>query len=99
MNLLRKSKVFMALLATSLSGCASYLNNNDSVTLGVGNAPQTNLAVHTIDPFPPKAGNTNIKVAASKTEDALERYNTPGDPAVVGDEPASSGLPIQTSAN
>ena len=35
--------------------------NRDSVTLGVGNAPQANIGIHTIDPFPPEAWDTDIR--------------------------------------
>ena len=41
-------------------GCADYLANRDSVTLGVGNATQANIGIHTIDPFPPEAWDTDI---------------------------------------
>lgn len=85
MNSLVKSKKIAVLVAPILlAGCAQYLNHNDSVTLGAGNAPQANLGVHTIEPFPPRAGDTNIKISGKKTEDALDRYNQPGDPSVVG---------------
>ena len=52
----------LALLAVCLpaGGCADYLNNRDSVTLGVGNAMLANQGIHTIDPFPPDAHNTDI---------------------------------------
>ncbi|MGR3686883.1 MAG: hypothetical protein ACU0D5_11655 [Paracoccaceae bacterium] len=51
-----------AILASSLSGCADYMNHRDSVTLGAGNAPEANTAIHTINPFPPGASNTTIVV-------------------------------------
>jgi len=53
----------VAALGASLllvGGCADYLANRDSVTLGLGNAPQANIGIHTIDPFPPEAWNTDI---------------------------------------
>lgn len=43
-----------------LGGCADYLSNRDSVTLGVGNAVEANVGIHTIDPFPPEAADTDI---------------------------------------
>jgi hypothetical protein len=58
------SKSLMAgvLLLGSLAGCADYLNHRDSVTFGVGSAPEANTAIHTIDPFPSAAANTTIIV-------------------------------------
>ena len=49
-----------AVLAMSLSGCADYMNHRDSVTLGAGNAMEGNIGLHTIDPFPEVANNTDI---------------------------------------
>lgn len=63
MRLSRRNKLLAcAILAISLSGCADYMNHRDSVTLGAGNAPEGNTAIHTINPFPPGASNTSIIV-------------------------------------
>ena len=51
-------------LIISLSGCnasADYLNHRDTITLAAGNAKNWNLAVHTIDPWPPHAEDTSIE--------------------------------------
>ena len=51
----------MALAACLLTaGCANYMTNRDAVTLGVGNAMEANVGIHTIDPFPREAWNTDI---------------------------------------
>ena len=95
MNLQEKSKATLAILIVLfVSGCADYQNHNDSVTLGVGNAPEANLAIHTIKPFPEVAGKTDINVSGKTTENALDRYEQPGDPAVVGDRAATVSIPI-----
>lgn len=61
-----KSKAFTAVLALlAVSACAEYQNHRDTVTLGAGNAGEANLAIQTVNPFPPNAGQTQI--------------NTPGD--------------------
>lgn len=84
MHLLSKSKLLILMsLFMVCGGCADYLNHHDNVTLGVGHAPLNNIAVHTIDPFPPEAANTEIKIDAGKTRDALDRYSEPSDPSVV----------------
>ena len=44
----------------ALGGCADYLANRDSVTLGVGNAMEANVGIHTADPFPREAWRTDI---------------------------------------
>lgn len=63
MRLSKRNKTLACLiLASGLSGCADYMNHRDTVTLGAGNAPEANTAIHTINPFPPAASNTTIIV-------------------------------------
>ena len=66
-----------------LAGCADYMNNRDSITLGAGNATEANRGIHTVKPFPANAHDTRINVEAEKTEQARQRYLTPCDPDVV----------------
>ena len=47
-------------MAGGLAGCADYMNHRDSVTLGAGNAVEGNIGLHTIDPFPADAYDTDI---------------------------------------
>lgn len=57
----RNSRILLALMfAGGLSGCADYMNHRDSVTLGAGNALEGNIGLHTIDPFPADASDTDI---------------------------------------
>ncbi|MBC7132077.1 MAG: hypothetical protein H5U16_03100 [Roseovarius sp.] len=61
MPLLPRNKYLALVLALAvLSGCADYMTRRDPVTLGAGNAPEGNTAVHTVNPFPPKASNPVI---------------------------------------
>jgi hypothetical protein len=46
----------------------------DTVTLSAGNAPRTNEAIHTIDPVPPNAFNTQIPADGQRMAGAVERY-------------------------
>ncbi len=86
---MRSRNSLIALVAGSslLTGCADYLNNRDSVTLGAGNAVQANLGIHTINPFPASANNTNIDVDSQKVQQAYGRYIAPGDDDVVQGSP------------
>lgn len=70
-------------MVAALSGCADYMNHRDSITLGAGNAPEANIGIHTVDPFPPQAENTDIRVDRTKVNQAYERYIAPCDPDVV----------------
>lgn len=54
----RTAAAVLALLA--VSACADYQNHRDTVTLGAGNAVEANLAIQTVNPYPPNAGDTQI---------------------------------------
>ena len=72
---------FGALLLLA-GGCADYMANRDSVTLGLGSAPQANIGIHTIDPFPPEAWETGIKTDGRSVAQAQRIYSgTAGIPA------------------
>ncbi len=57
-----------------VGGCADYMANRDSVTLGVGNAMLANQGIHTIDPFPPEAWETDIKTDGRAVARAQRLY-------------------------
>jgi hypothetical protein len=68
-------------LAIGLSGCnatADYLNRRDTVTLAAGNAKNWNLAVQTIDPWPPHAEDTSIEHSGKRIAAVVRDYQ--GDP-------------------
>src|SRR5688572_11611648 len=58
----------------ALTGCADYMANRDSVTLGVGNAMLANAAIHSVAAFPPNAHDTTIYTSGSRVQGAMERY-------------------------
>lgn len=62
-----RSKAFVAVLALiTLSACADYQNHRDTVTLGAGDAPEANLAIQTVNPFPPSSGQTQVDVPGNR---------------------------------
>jgi hypothetical protein len=63
------------LLGPALSGCADYMNHRDSVTLAAGNAPEANIAIQTVNPFPPEAWNTKIIADGHPVAKAQAAYN------------------------
>ncbi|WP_421980298.1 hypothetical protein [Roseibium sp.] len=77
-----------------LGGCADYMSHRDTVTVGAGSAMQANMGIHTVQPFPRQAYNTNLPTDGQTAVNAQERYLTPGDSDVVtaaGSEAAISG--------
>lgn len=88
----RRSKIaLVSAVAALLSGCVDYMDNRDSITLGAGNAPEGNIALHTVKPFPKSAYNTNIEMQGAKVQQAYGRYMTPCDPDIVKCIPDSGG--------
>ena len=62
-----KNKALIAALSLlAVSGCADYLNHRDTVTLGAGDAAEANLAIQTVNPFPPNAGQTQIDAPGNR---------------------------------
>ena len=70
------------------SGCADYMANRDTVTLGVGNAMEANVGIHTIDPFPREAWETDIDGDGKVVARAQRIYLRSG--AVVAAPPAAA---------
>ncbi|WP_422376742.1 hypothetical protein [Roseibium sp.] len=93
MSIRRTKWAFALLPAALLSGCADYMSHRDTVTFGAGNAMETNMAIHTARPFPPRAYNTNLDRDGKSVVNAQERYLTPGDPEVPGSEDRAATVP------
>jgi hypothetical protein len=64
-----------------LGGCSeehlySYYGHQDKVTLGAGDAPAANVAIHTINPWPPSSQRTQIDQNGKRAHIAVKRYET-----------------------
>jgi hypothetical protein len=65
------------LLGAALGGCSDlYLDRREGITFYGGDATASNMAVHTIDPWPPAAANRRIKSNGELMQKAAERYRT-----------------------
>jgi len=65
---------------------SDYLQRNDKIFLGAGNAKDVNGDIQTITPWPPYVGDTRIPLSGSQAVDSMERmYRTP-DPFQRGQE-------------
>lgn len=69
-----------AVCATTLAGCDEfqefdqYRARRDSITPYVGDSVRHNIAVQTIDPWPPHARNNKIGLEGNRAVLAAERY-------------------------
>lgn len=59
---------------TGNAGCAQYLDRKDTVAFSAGNAVQTNIVAHLIDPWPKHARLRNIPFDGERMRGAVERY-------------------------
>jgi hypothetical protein len=67
----------LALMMTASSGafaCDDYFARRDSIALGLGDASASNIATQTIDPWPPYARNTRIRVNGKRMQLGVTRY-------------------------
>jgi hypothetical protein len=75
----RNSKLSVAavLLGMMLGGCSDlYWDRRDSIAFYAGDAPASNIAIHTIDPWPPAAANRRLTANGEVMQRAAERYRT-----------------------
>jgi hypothetical protein len=77
-NRLSVSTVLPAIvLGAMLGGCSSlYWDRRDGVTFYGGDAVASNVAVQTIDPWPPAAANRRQETNGERMQKAAERYRT-----------------------
>jgi len=72
-----KLSVAVVLLGTMLGGCSDlYWDRRDSVAFWAGDAPASNVAIHTIDPWPPAAAKRRLTANGELMQKAAERYRT-----------------------
>ena len=57
---------------------SDYLQRSVTISMGAGNAKDTNAAIHTINPWPRYVGNTRIHTTGRQAADAVEQlYRVP----------------------
>lgn len=62
-------------LSMALSACADvYYDRRDAIHMSFGDANASNIAVHTIDPWPRHAANRDILMNGEKIQPAIQRY-------------------------
>lgn len=76
-------------LALPLSACSEYLDRRETLVLGTGNAVQTNIVMHQIDPWPRHAGIVPSQTSGERAQRAVERYRNPRAGSENSSSPAS----------
>ena len=71
----RKLVLPAVLVAAMLGGCSDlYWDRRDTVAFWAGDAPAANVAIHTIDPWPPGAAERRHRTNGDVMQKAGERY-------------------------
>lgn len=84
---------------------SDYLQRSQGISIGAGNANDTNEAIQTITPWPPYVSDRRIPIDGRHGVDAVERMYRVPDPFVqqgagtgaVGGEPSGTGVAAGTS--
>jgi hypothetical protein len=70
-----KLAVAVVLLGAMLGGCSDlYWDRRDTIAFHAGDAPAANVAIHTIDPWPPAAAKRSHRTNGDVMQKAGERY-------------------------
>lgn len=73
----KQISVAVVLLGTMLGGCSDlYWDRRDTIAFWAGDAPASNVAIHTIDPWPPAAAKRRLTTNGELAQRAAERYRT-----------------------
>ncbi|NRG18518.1 hypothetical protein HPQ64_12545 [Rhizobiales bacterium] len=71
----------------ALGGCADLLDHRDTITQHGGDAQRFNIAVQTIDPWPPASRRNVTGGSGKRIEKVTDRYTNPPDPSAGGGQP------------
>jgi hypothetical protein len=66
-------------LCATLGACTDpgfYTDHREGITSFAGNAVASNVAVQTIDPWPPHVSDRHLRSDGERTQTAIERYRT-----------------------
>jgi len=83
----------VAAASLGLGGCSDYLERRDTIWLGAGEAVQTNIITHQIDPWPNHARRIRVASDGERAQRAIERYRNPRAGAGAGAGLGGDGAP------
>lgn len=72
----RLGRLALGGLVLAAAGCTDYLERRDTLLLGTGDAVQTNIATHVIDPWPAASRRLREPADGERVQRAVERYRT-----------------------
>jgi hypothetical protein len=60
--------------AACLTACSEYVDRKNTIAFSAGNAVQTNIITHVVDPWPASARNKYFAVNGQRMQRAVENY-------------------------
>jgi hypothetical protein len=63
--------------AVAVSGCSEYVDRRDTLFLGAGEAVQTNIITHQIDPWPAHARSRDMPFNGRRFANVVDSYECP----------------------
>jgi hypothetical protein len=84
-----KAALVSMIAAACLTGCSEYVDRKNTIAFSAGNAVQTNIVTHVIDPWPAGARNKNFAVNGQRMQRAIENYRCGRIPS--GSDSSSNG--------
>lgn len=91
-----RTALAVALATSSLTACSEYMDRKNTIAFSAGNAVQTNVVTHVIDPWPVHSANKNIAFSGERMARAVRCYQLgPKDESSGG---GSSGVTVNVNA-
>jgi hypothetical protein len=82
---------------TAVAGCSEYLDRRDTLSLGSGEAVETNINAHRVDPWPKVAQNRDLTFSGERMLRAARREaceDSPHSTVAQMQEQFRTGLPV-----
>jgi type IV pilus biogenesis protein CpaD/CtpE len=77
MKIFRVATLTVVMAGAALAGCSDiYYDRRETIASGAADAVASNLAVQTVDPWPPNVANQNIPMDGARAALAIDRYRT-----------------------
>jgi hypothetical protein len=90
---------FVVIAGTAVAGCSDiYYERRETVASGAADAVASNIAVQTIDPWPPRVADQRITMNGDRAALAAERYRFNRTIVPNGSGTSSAGYQQQQSA-
>ena len=93
-----RTALVAVIAAAGLTACSEYMDRKNTIAFSAGNAVQTNVVTHVIDPWPRYVRNTNISHSGERMARAVRCYEL-GPKRSDGEGGSSGGMVVNVNAS